>query len=167
MKGNTTAIGDIGSEIIIANRTKLGRNNIRSLGGEDIHIELSTDAVKILENNRVIYSSWYHLYIDSIYQLIIRPSKWEKTGRLPQINDRVLFTFTNSGYSKKAVVWKLARVVAATRSTSISYVSKPARTGLSMLAIIKRNPRDVSVIYAADEFHINTPEHHAQVANNV
>ena len=25
----------------------------------------------------------------------------------------------------------------------------------------------VSVIYAADEFHINTPEHFAQVANNV
>ena len=87
---------------------------------------------------------------------------------LPQINDIVLFTFTDSGYSKKAVVWKLGRVVAATtRSTSISYVSKPTITGPSPLAIIRRNPRDVSVIYAANEFHINTPEHHAQVANNV
>ena len=60
VKGNTTAIGNIGSEIIIANRAKLGRNNFRSLRGEDIHIELSTDAVKILENNRLIYSSWYY-----------------------------------------------------------------------------------------------------------
>ena len=62
------------------------------------------------------------------------------------------------------MVWKLGRVVAAsTRSTSISYVSKPTITGPSPLAIIRRNPRDVSVIYAADKFHINTPEHHAQV----
>ena len=108
------------------------------------------------------------MYIDNVHQLLVRPSKWEKTGRLPQINDIVLFTFTDSGYSKKAVVWKLGRVVAATnRSTSISYVSKPGRTDPSTLAVLKRNPRDVSVIYATDKFHISTPEHFAQVANNV
>ena len=93
-------------------------------------------------------------------QLLIRPSKLEKTGRLPQINDIVLFTFTDSGYSTKAVVWKLGRVIAATtRRTFISYVSKSACAGPSILAVIRRNPRDVSVIYAIDEFHINTPEH--------
>ena len=76
--------------------------------------------------------------------------------------------FTDSGYSKKSVVWKLGWVVASTtRSTSISYVSKPMITGPSPLAVIRRNPRDVSVIYAADEFHVNTPEHYAQVVKNV
>ena len=146
-KGNTTATGNLGSEIITANRIKLGRNNFRSLGGEGIHIDLSTDAAKILESNCLIYNCWYQLY---------------------QINDIILFTFTDSGYSKKAVVWKLGRVVASTtRSTSISYVSKPTITGPSPLAIIRRNPRDISVIYAADEFHINTHEHYAQVASNV
>ena len=116
----------------------------------------------------MIYNCWYQLYIDNVHQLLVRPSKWEKTGRLPQINDKVLFTFTDSGYSKKAVVWKFGRVIAATtRSTSITYVSKPASTGPSTLAVIRRNPRDVSVIYAANEFHINTPEHFAKVANNV
>ena len=108
------------------------------------------------------------MYIDYVHQLLIRPSKWEKTGRLPQINDIVLFTSTDSGYSKKASVWKLGRVVAASiRSTSISYASKPASIGPSTLSVLKRNPRDVSVIYAAAEFHINTLEHYAQVVKDV
>ena len=50
-KGNATATGNLGSEIITANRIKLCRNNFRSLGGEGIHIDLSNDAAKILENN--------------------------------------------------------------------------------------------------------------------
>ena len=75
---------------------------------------------------------------------------------------------TKLGYSKKFVVRKLGRVVASTtRSTSSSDISKPTITGPSPLAVIRRNPRDVSVIYAADEFHVNTPEHYAQVAKNV
>ena len=50
-RGTATATGNLGLEIITANRTKLGRNNFSSFGGEDIHMELSTDAIKILENN--------------------------------------------------------------------------------------------------------------------
>ena len=77
MKGSTTAIGDKGSEIIIANRTKLGRYNIRSLeGGDGIQIDLSPDAAQILENNQLIYNCWYQLYIDNVHQLLVRPSKW-------------------------------------------------------------------------------------------
>ena len=53
-KGNATSTGNLGSEIITANRIKLGRNNFRSLGGDGIHIDLSTDAAKILENNRLV-----------------------------------------------------------------------------------------------------------------
>ena len=44
-KGSATATGNLGSEIITANRIKLGRNNFRSLGREGIHIDLSMDAV--------------------------------------------------------------------------------------------------------------------------
>ena len=79
-KGNATATGNLGFEIITANRIKLGRNNFRSLGGNGIHIDLSTNTAKILVNNRLIYNCWYQLYIDSIHQLLIRPSKLEKTG---------------------------------------------------------------------------------------
>ena len=62
-KINATVTGNLGSEIITANRIKLGRNNFRSLGGEGIQIDLSTDAAKILENNRLIYSCYYQLYM--------------------------------------------------------------------------------------------------------
>ena len=109
-KGNATVTGNLGLEIITANRIKLGRINFRSLGGEGIQIDLSTDAAKILENNRLIYSCWYQLYIDSIHQLLIRPRKGEKTGRLPQVDDIILFTFTDSGYSKKLLYGNLGRL---------------------------------------------------------
>ena len=38
-KGNATATGNLGSEIITTNRIKLGRNNFRSLGGDSIQID--------------------------------------------------------------------------------------------------------------------------------
>ena len=60
-KGNNTATGNLGSEIITANRIKLCRNNFRSLGGDGIQIDLSPDAAQILENNRLIYNCWYQL----------------------------------------------------------------------------------------------------------
>ena len=40
-------------------------------------------------------------------------------------------------------------------------------SGYPEKAIIKQSPRDVSVNYATDEFHINFPERHAQVADIV
>ena len=68
----------------------------------------------------------------------------------------------------EAVIWKPGRVVADfKKSTFMSYVCKSARTGLPVIAAIIRNPRDVSIICPANELHINTPEHYAQVTNNV
>ena len=99
---------------------------------------------------------------------MVRSSKWEKIDRLPQINNISLFTVTDLGYSEKAVAWRPSRVTAETiNSTSISYASKPACNDPSILAIIRRDSGDVSVIYATNKFYINTPDHFAQVANNV
>ena len=100
-KGNETLTGNLGSKIITANRIKLGKNNFRTVADDGKSIDLSTDAAKVLENNRNIYRAWYQLYIYSIHQLLIRPSNLEKTGQLSQINDIVLFTLSDSGYSKK------------------------------------------------------------------
>ena len=58
-KGHATSTGHLGSEIITANRIKLGRNNFRSLGEDGIRIDLGTDAAKILDNNREIYYAWH------------------------------------------------------------------------------------------------------------
>ena len=68
----------------------------------------------------------------------------------------------------EAVIWKPGRVVAdVNKSIFMSYIYKFARTGLPVIAAIIRNPKDVSIIYAANKLHINTPEHYAQVTNNV
>ena len=158
----------LGSKMEAANLVRFGESECRFLLRKGMQIDLSPSIAQLLMNNRLTHNHWYQLYIDNVHQLLVRSSKWEKIGRLPQINDIFLFTLTDLGYSEKAVAWRPGRVTAATiRSTSISYVSKPTRSDPSMLATIRRNPGDVSVIYAANEFYINTPEHSAQVANNV
>ena len=117
---------NLGSEILTANITRLGKPNFRSLGRDGMQIDLSPDAVQILEDDRLAYNYCYQVYIDNVFRLLARPSKWEKSGRLRQINYVILFTIRDSGYSKKAVIWKLGRVVAAfNRSTSISYAANP------------------------------------------
>ena len=64
------------------------------------------------------------------------PSKLEKPGQLPHIDNIILVMFTDLGYSKKPVVWKLGRTVASnSRSISSSYISKPTITGPSSLAV--------------------------------
>ena len=83
------------SEIVTDTTTRFGELNFRSLVRRGTQIDLSPDIVQVLENDRLSYSCWYQLYIDYVHQLLIRPSNWEKTGRLPQINDIVLFTFTD------------------------------------------------------------------------
>ena len=104
---------------------------------------------------------------DNIHQLFCRSSNWEMIDWLLQFNDIVLFTFTDLGYSDKPVAWRTDRIIAvADRSISISNVRKLAHFGPSILAIVRRNSGDVSVIYAAAEFYINTPGRLAQVTNN-
>ena len=46
------------------------------------------------------------------------------------------------------------------------YVNKTIYYWPFLLAIIIGNPRDVGVTYAAEEFHIDTLEHYAQIASN-
>ena len=55
--------GNLGSEILTANRIRLGKSNFRSLGGDGIQIDLSSDAVRILEDDRLAYNYWYQLYV--------------------------------------------------------------------------------------------------------
>ena len=158
----------LGSEMVAANMSRFGESDCRFLLRKGMQIDLSPSIAQLLMNDRLTHNHWYQLYIDNVHQLLVRSSKWEKIGQLPQINDISLFTFTDLGYSEKPVAWRPGKVTAATiRSTSISYISKPGRSDPSILAVIRRNPWDVSVIYATDQFYINTSEHFAQVANNV
>ena len=54
-----------------------------------MQIDLSLNAAQILEDDRLAYNCCYQVYIDNVHQLLVRSSKWEKTGRLPQIKDIV------------------------------------------------------------------------------
>ena len=92
-------------EILTAHVTRLGKPIFRSLGRDGMQVDLSPNAVQILKDDRLAYNYCYQVYIDNEYQLLDRPSKWEKSGRLRQLNYVILFTIRNSGYSKKAVIW--------------------------------------------------------------
>ena len=113
----------LGSEMVAANMIRFGESDYRFLLRNGMQIDQSPSIAQILTNDRLTHNPWYQLYMDNIHQLLVRSSKWEKIGRLPQINDIFLFTLTDLGYSEKAVAWRPGRVITATiRSTSISYV---------------------------------------------
>ena len=58
---------NLGSEILTANITRLGKTNFRSLGRDGIQIDLSPDVVQILEDDRLAYNYWYQVYIDNVF----------------------------------------------------------------------------------------------------
>ena len=81
-KRNNTATGNLGSEILTANRIKLGKNNFRSLEGDGIQVDLSPVAAQILENNQFIYNCWYQLYINNVHQLLVNGRRLAGSLRL-------------------------------------------------------------------------------------
>ena len=83
----------MGYEIITPNRLKLGRNNSRSLEGNGIDLDMSSNFTKILDRNCSIYQQWYQTFIDNVHLLNLRLNKWLKSGRLPLNGDIVLFVF--------------------------------------------------------------------------
>ena len=104
---------------------------------------------------------WARLYNSIVYY---RSSRSEDSYRLYQVNDTILFTFTELGYSETPVAWEISNITAVRdRNMSIINIRKLTQLGSPILAIIGNE----SVIYAADEFCINNPERVAQVTDNV
>ena len=54
----------------------------------------------MLEKNSELYCEWYKIFINNIHLLDLRPNKWLKNGRLPVLDDIVLFVFLDSEYGK-------------------------------------------------------------------
>ena len=160
-RGDTSTVSNVGFEILTANRLLLGRNNSRSLEGQGFNINASKIPTNILEKNRMIYHTWMQLFIDNIHMLTMRPAKWNKTSRLPVIDDIVLFTLTDCGYDKKGITWKLGQITKCeNRKVEILYVSKVSKTGKPTKSKLTRSVRDVSIIFSVDELFINTTDHH-------
>ena len=54
-RGDASTGTTLGYEIITPNRLKMGRNNFRSLEGNGIDLEMSSNFTKILDQNCSIY----------------------------------------------------------------------------------------------------------------
>ena len=145
----------MGYEIITPNRLKLGQNNSRSLEGNGIDLDMSSNFTKILDQNRSIYQQWYQTFIDNVHLLNLRLNKWLKSGRLPLNGDIVLFVFNHGNCAKESICWKLGKVVdvLGTKVTlRYSIRTKAEQT-------LVRSVRDISIVYSVGEMLRNTVDH--------
>ena len=102
-KGSTSNASNLGYEIITPNRLKLSRNNFRKMDELGIKLDMAANLTGMLERNRELYCKWYKIFINNIHLLDLRPNKWLKNGRLPVLDDIVLFVFLDSEYGKEEV----------------------------------------------------------------
>ena len=159
-RGDTSNESALGYEIITPNRLKLGRNNSRSLEGSGIDLEMSSNFTKILDRNRFIYQQWYQTFIDNVHLLNLRPNKWLKSDRIPEVSDIVLFVFNDSSYTKESICWKLGKVVDVQgNKVSLRYFMKTR-----VEQILVRSVRNISIVYSVGEILINTLDHFNECA---
>ena len=111
-KENTSNASNLGYEIITPNRSKLGRNNYRSLEGSGIKLNMASNLIAPLERNRELYCEWYGIFIENIHMLDLRPNKGSKNSRIPVLEDIVLFVFNDSEYGKGGMDWRLGKITA-------------------------------------------------------
>ena len=164
-KGNTSNVSAVGFDIITPNRLKLGRNNNRSLEGSGITVDLNPNFTRILDRNRSVYQDWLQMFIDNIHFLTLKPDIWRNSSRLPIIDDIVVFVYNDSGQGKESVSWKLGRVVnVKDRKVSISFLGGEGSAPNRRLHTLERSIRDVSIIFSADEFMINTVDHYKELS---
>ena len=166
-RGDSSNVSNLGFEIITPNRLKMGRNNNRSLEGSGFKFEKSQKFSRILERNRETYQVWFQLFIDNIHNLAMKPNKWNNNSRMPIVEDIVLFVYTDAGYSKENISWKLGRVIEVSeRKVKLIFLSKTSKSGKPIMHQLERNPRDVSILFSVGDFSINTQDHFNHVINN-
>ena len=160
-RGDTSNEINLGYEIITPNRLKLGRNNFRSLEGNGIDLEMSSNFTKILDRNRSIYQQWYQSFIDNVHLLNLRPNKWLKSSRLPVVSDIVIFVFNDGSYTKESTCWRLGKVVGVQGSkVTLSYSTKSRGSEQTLV----RSLRDISIVFSVGEMCINTQDHFNECA---
>ena len=131
-------------------------------------VDLKPNLTKLLDRNREIYACWFQKFMDNIHALIPKPSKWLKSGPQPVVGDIVLFVFTDGGYSKSAIDWKLGRVISIGKTqVEISYTNpNPGKDTLTKFTLW-RNPRAVSIIHSVGDLDLNTTDHFQNIASLV
>ena len=166
-KGNSSNVSDLGFDILTPNRLKLGRNNNRSLHGT---IELVGNALPtdILSRNRKITTTFLQILMDRIHFLSLKKNKWLSTDdRLPQVDDIVLFLFSDNLAITDADAWKLGRVVEvmATRCR-IMYPSKSKRLEIPKRKFVERSFRDIVILLGEKDIHLNSSEYFEEITSS-
>ena len=154
-KCTQTRVSDTAWDVITPNRLMLGRNNYRCLEG---HITLTKgiDSENLLRKTQQISKTWYQIFTGRIHHLIPRPNKWKKSDPI-QVGDICLFTFDeNPGIGKNT--WKLGRIQSTPKKNQviIAYPGPTLTNGTTVMKNLSRNPRNISIISAADEIDMNT-----------
>ena len=102
------------------------------------------------------------------HALVPKPSKWLKFGPQPVVGDVVLFIFTDGGYTRSAIDWKLGGVISLGKTqVEISYMNpNPGKDTLTKFTLW-RNPRAISIIQSVGDLDLNTTDHFKNVASLV
>ena len=166
-KGNSSSLSNVGYEIITPNRLKLGRNNNRSLEGAGFKLDMSGNLTNILERNREIYYDGYRIFVENVHMLDLRPNKWLKTSKRPVVDDVVLFTFKDAGYSQEWIDWRLGKVVTLDgNKATISYSGKGSSSKSQPLHTVQRSIRDICIIHSVGDLVVNNKEHFVALRND-
>ena len=98
--------------------------------------------------------------------LDLQPNKWLKTSKKPVVDDVVLFTFKDAGYSKESIDWRLGRVVTVDgNKVTISYSGKGSSSKSQPLHTVQRSIRDICIIHWVGDLVVNTKEHFDALRN--
>ena len=104
--------------------------------------------------------------MENVHALVPKPSKWLTSGPQPVVGDVVLFIFTDGGYTKSAIDWKLGRVISLGKTqVEISYTNpNPGKDTLTKFTLW-RNHRAISIIYSVGDLELNTTDHFKNVVS--
>ena len=164
-KASSSNVRDEFWELITPNRLKLGRNMYRSLEGS-IVLSQEVGPTAILERNQNLQKLWYRTFLSHIHHLIARPAKWLDTDKI-EIGCIVLFVFNES---KLGNSWRIGRVVdnPVENKLIIEYCSNRTygKNGSFKLDKIVRSPRDVSVLFNANDVLLNSNDYYKTLLEN-
>ena len=149
-------------DIITPNRLILGRNNNRTIEGW-MSLAKGADLEHLMRKNEAILNTWYSIFTQRLHHLIPRPEKWGKTDPI-KIGDVVLFLFSETP-GLKSDQWKLGIVKAIPKSNSIEieYIINPNRNSIPTKSTLRRCPRDICIIAAADELPLGSNQYVEQI----
>ncbi len=150
-KTSGSNVYDPNSELITANRLKLGRNNFRS---PENSMLLINSPSSLLERAQLVHEKWYELFIKQIHHLIPRP-KWFSDDKI-KVGDICLFLYED-GNQPKLWVWKMGKVIDmnTNRRLVIGYFISSSNSMRTVL----RCPCQVSIIFSTEDLALNTNAH--------